>query len=182
MKSLFLWAVVTSSPSHYLELPLSSLSFIPSLDEWRQKPLRTDYRHFNHQKEEIRSRTIHTSQAERERRIWRKLASICRSLLLARPRREAQQEWSEDPDFRVWVRELEWVGTGKHGESFRITPLGPYENAPRVVLVLTGTDKISHFKSFSLFCYKYMVRGQKFTLGDQKKVKQRSHLLENHVM
>ncbi|VIO86537.1 Uncharacterized protein BM_BM6104 [Brugia malayi] len=36
-----------------------------------------------------------------------------------------------------------------------IAPIGSYKNAERVVLVLPGLHKISSFKSFSLFCFKF---------------------------
>uniref|UniRef100_A0A0R3S538 Protein Skeletor n=1 Tax=Elaeophora elaphi TaxID=1147741 RepID=A0A0R3S538_9BILA len=39
--------------------------------------------------------------------------------------------------------------------EFGVAPIGPYRNAERVVLVLSGLHKISSFKSFSLFCFKY---------------------------
>ncbi|EJW87937.1 hypothetical protein WUBG_01153 [Wuchereria bancrofti] len=39
--------------------------------------------------------------------------------------------------------------------EFGIAPIGPYKNAERVVLVLPGLHKISSFKSFSLFCFKF---------------------------
>ncbi|VDM95979.1 unnamed protein product [Thelazia callipaeda] len=39
--------------------------------------------------------------------------------------------------------------------EFGIAPIGPYKNAERVVLVLPDLHKITAFKSFSLFCYKF---------------------------
>ncbi|KAM3726463.1 Protein Skeletor, isoforms B/C [Dirofilaria immitis] len=39
--------------------------------------------------------------------------------------------------------------------EFGIAPIGPYRNAERVVLVLPEFHKISSFKSFSLFCFKF---------------------------
>ncbi|EYB96617.1 hypothetical protein Y032_0148g2633 [Ancylostoma ceylanicum] len=62
------------------------------------------------------------------------------------------------PDLYFWMDRKESPttdGTKVPSFEYGITPLGKYENAEQVVLTLPGRHKITNFKSFSLFCYKY---------------------------
>lgn len=62
------------------------------------------------------------------------------------------------PDLYFWMdRKESPTQDGVKIPSFEygITPLGKFENAEQVVLTLPGRHKITNFKSFSLFCYKY---------------------------
>ncbi|KAK6766086.1 hypothetical protein RB195_025787 [Necator americanus] len=62
------------------------------------------------------------------------------------------------PDLYFWMDRKESPttdGTKVPSFEYGITPLGKYENAEQVVLTLPGRHKITNFKSFSLFCFKY---------------------------
>ncbi|KAJ1374686.1 hypothetical protein KIN20_037431 [Parelaphostrongylus tenuis] len=62
------------------------------------------------------------------------------------------------PDLYFWMDRKEHpTRDGMKIPSFEygVTPLGKYDNVARVVLTLPGRHKITSFKSFSLFCYKY---------------------------
>ncbi|GMT35962.1 hypothetical protein PFISCL1PPCAC_27259, partial [Pristionchus fissidentatus] len=62
------------------------------------------------------------------------------------------------PDLYFWLDMESTPTTGGvkiPSFEFGITPLGPYENAERVVLILPGAHKLTHFKSFSLFCFRF---------------------------
>ncbi|GMT06176.1 hypothetical protein PENTCL1PPCAC_28350, partial [Pristionchus entomophagus] len=62
------------------------------------------------------------------------------------------------PDLYFWLDKSEHPTTGGvkiPSFEFGITPLGAYENAERVVLLLPGTHKLKDFKSFSLFCFRF---------------------------
>ncbi|GMR60514.1 hypothetical protein PMAYCL1PPCAC_30709, partial [Pristionchus mayeri] len=62
------------------------------------------------------------------------------------------------PDLYFWLDKEKTPTTGGlkiPSFEFGITPLGPYENADRVVLLLPGIHKVSQFKSFSLFCFRF---------------------------
>ncbi|VDM38567.1 unnamed protein product [Toxocara canis] len=62
------------------------------------------------------------------------------------------------PDLYFWLDRSETPtkdGLKIPSFEFGVTPLGRYDNAERVVLILPGLHKISTFRSFSLFCLKY---------------------------
>uniref|UniRef100_A0A1I7XN06 DM13 domain-containing protein n=1 Tax=Heterorhabditis bacteriophora TaxID=37862 RepID=A0A1I7XN06_HETBA len=62
------------------------------------------------------------------------------------------------PDLYFWLDHKETpTNDGVKIPSFEygITPLGPYNNANRVVLILPGLHKLNNFRSFALYCYKY---------------------------
>ncbi|MFH4978349.1 hypothetical protein AB6A40_005058 [Gnathostoma spinigerum] len=62
------------------------------------------------------------------------------------------------PDLYFWLdRGLNPTKDGLKIPSFEfgITPLGAYENAERVVLLLPGLHKLNGFRSISLFCLRY---------------------------